>query len=80
MQKEVWRSLSSLSSLNLPWFVAGDFNAILSSNEHRGGSFHYYAAKFNGFKDFLSRNQLLDLGFLGPSFTWCNGQQGMARR
>ena len=30
--------------------------------------------------DFISDNSLLDVGFSGPNFSWCNGQRGQARR
>lgn len=79
-QKRLWRSLSCFSALNLPWILTGDFNAILNQNEHFGGSFSYYAPKSTLFSDFISNNGLLDLGFLGSPFTWCNGRSGLACR
>lgn len=55
-----------MSHLDLPWLIIGDFNAIISSDEHRGGSFHNYSHKYNLFADFISRNMLLDIGFSSP--------------
>ncbi|KAK2662858.1 hypothetical protein Ddye_001432 [Dipteronia dyeriana] len=45
----------------------GDFNEIISSSEKRGGS-----CKFsnNGFANWIDRNKLVDLGFIGSKFTW----------
>ncbi|KAJ0967671.1 hypothetical protein J5N97_024588 [Dioscorea zingiberensis] len=80
LQKNLWHDLNSISSLNLPWILMGDFNAILNSEEHRGGCFDHYAAKAKHFTDFISSNQLFDLGFYGTPYTWCNNQSGMARR
>ncbi|KAJ0986430.1 hypothetical protein J5N97_004786 [Dioscorea zingiberensis] len=79
-QRAVWRSLEVFSSLNLPWTLMGDFNAILNDEEHRGGSFDHYSPKSKLFNEFVSGNQLLDLGFSGSPFTWCNNQLGLARR
>lgn len=45
-----------------------------------GGSFAYYSRKSPLFNDFIARNGLLDVGFVGPPFTWCNGQSWFARR
>ncbi|KAJ0987975.1 hypothetical protein J5N97_006331 [Dioscorea zingiberensis] len=71
-QKVLWRDLSHMSSLSLPWVLVGDFNAILSIEEHRGGRFDRYAVKSKLFSEFMSVNHLLDLGFYGTAFTWCN--------
>ncbi|XP_062103427.1 uncharacterized protein LOC133814493 [Humulus lupulus] len=34
---EMWRGLSSLSILNLPWLVVGDFNSVFEFDERVGG-------------------------------------------
>ncbi|KAJ0961508.1 hypothetical protein J5N97_002012 [Dioscorea zingiberensis] len=80
IQKALWKNLSLISMLDLPWILLGDFNAILNTNEHRGGLFVNYSLKSRHFNDFLIQNQLFDLGFYGPPFTWCNNQGGLARR
>lgn len=79
-QKLLWRSLQGFSSLPIPWLLSGDFNAISSREEHRGGNFSHYASKSSFFSDFIFSNNLFDLGFSGSRFTWCNGQEGLARR
>ena len=79
-QHALWKSLSSIALLDLPWLIIGDFNAILLVSEHRGGNSSSYNAKWKLFNEFVSNNFLLDLGFLGPEFTWCNGRGGLARR
>ncbi|KAJ0981709.1 hypothetical protein J5N97_009964 [Dioscorea zingiberensis] len=80
LQNRVWNDLSYMSSLNLPWVLVGDFNAILTTEDHRGGSFDHYSAKSKSFNNFVSNNQLLDLGYHGSPFTWSNNQNGLARR
>lgn len=42
-------------------------NAIKSQDEHKGGSFKYYARKVNMFNDFISYNSLLLLVLFIPS-------------
>ncbi|KAJ0983259.1 hypothetical protein J5N97_011514 [Dioscorea zingiberensis] len=80
VQKSVWCALAGMSSLNLPWILTGDFNAILSTEEHRGGGFDHYSTKSKYFSEFISANQLFDLGYYGSPYTWCNKQNGLARR
>lgn len=62
-----------ISKLDLPWIVLGDFNAISSPSEHKRSNFNYYARKVFSFSKFISNNALLDVSFLGASFSWCNG-------
>ncbi|KAJ0963753.1 hypothetical protein J5N97_028875 [Dioscorea zingiberensis] len=80
IQKALWLELHVLTTLDLPWCLMGDFNAILSPDELRGGLFDYYSAKTKLFSEFVTVNQLFDLGFIGTPFTWCNNQLGLARR
>lgn len=52
-------------------FFTKDFNAILLPQEHMSGNFISYVAKSRTFNDFVTRNNLLYLGFVGPDYTWC---------
>lgn len=76
----MWHELSKLAVLHLPWLIFGDFSAILANHEHKGGTFSYYIHKFQGFLDFVERNNLLELKNSGSHFTWFNNQAGTARR
>ncbi|XP_039145509.1 uncharacterized protein LOC120282722 [Dioscorea cayenensis subsp. rotundata] len=78
-QRLLWKELSGMNSLNLPWVIMGDFNSIISKEEHRGGSNYYYSRKASVFAEFIASNNLLDVNFVGSSYTWCNNQQGLAR-
>ncbi|XP_028784590.1 uncharacterized protein LOC114740585 [Neltuma alba] len=52
--------------------LAGDFNAILSSNERNSNSI----GRTRGcplFQSFTQTNSLVDLGYIGPHFTWRRG-------
>lgn len=78
--KNLWKSLSGLSQLDSPWLLTGDFNDIMFEEEHKGGSFRNYSSKSKAFTTFIQSNNLLDLGFTGSCFTWCNGHDGLTRR
>ncbi|KAJ0975083.1 hypothetical protein J5N97_017048 [Dioscorea zingiberensis] len=80
LQKVLWRDLTGISTLNLPWILTGDFNAILTNEEHRGRGFDHYSIKSKIFNEFVIANHLQDFGFYGSPYTWCNNQQGLARR
>ena len=44
-QRNLWKELAYMSSLNLPWMLVGGFHTILSLWVHRGGSYTYYSYK-----------------------------------
>lgn len=78
-QRLIWHEFSKITILGLPWLVLGDFNSVLSRNEHKSGSFTYYTRKSRYFADFVDQNNLLDLKFTGSSYTWCNNKLSSAR-
>lgn len=69
----MWNELSCIFILNFPYGIIGDFNAICSPTEHRGGSFNYYSHNSTLFNEFISKNALLDMSFSDSKFTWYNG-------
>lgn len=72
----LWHELAKISSLHLPWLIVGDFNSILSRNEHKEGSFAYYDKKARFLLNFIDENNLFDLKFYCSPYTWCNNQHG----
>jgi hypothetical protein len=55
------------------WLCLGDFNEILCDSE----KFEAAARprwQMKNFRDMVDSCHLLDLGFSGPTFTWCNRQ------
>ncbi|XP_038983681.1 uncharacterized protein LOC120111194 [Phoenix dactylifera] len=78
-RRVLWDELTHLLALGLPAVMVGDFNCILEESEKRGGRAFTDSVDRREFRDFLSRNGLVDLGFSGPRFTWCNNQSGRAR-
>ncbi|XP_055814140.1 uncharacterized protein LOC129883523 [Solanum dulcamara] len=73
---ELWDSIEDLStSVDIPWMIRGDFNAITSEDEKFGG----LPVTINEIQDFRGCIQncgISDLGFSGSKFTWWNGQNG----
>jgi hypothetical protein len=56
-----------------PWICCGDFNEVLSQDEHIGPR-DRTEAQICAFQDCLQDCELMDLGFEGPKFTWNNRQ------
>ncbi|XP_038981158.1 uncharacterized protein LOC120110407 [Phoenix dactylifera] len=79
VRRVLWQEIASLTAQGVPTVVVGDFNCILSSGDKRGGAAFMDRADRREFRDFVSRTGLVDLGFSGPHFTWCNNQLGSAR-
>lgn len=74
-----WDLLISLhKQCQIPWVAFGDFNEILSSDEKLGW-LDRYARQMEGFRDCLGNCGLIDMGFVGQGFTWCNGRVGEQR-
>ena len=74
-----WHFLDTLSTqCNLPWVVLGDFNEILFSNEKLGGVV-CEVKQIVAFRECLNRCGLVDLGFIGQKYTWCNERFGGER-
>ncbi|KAK3221989.1 hypothetical protein Dsin_009014 [Dipteronia sinensis] len=71
-----WTLLRRLKSMSChPWVCAGDFNEILEDSEKVGGN---QRPRFliENFRTALDDCSLQDIGFTGPSFTWCNKKEG----
>jgi hypothetical protein len=70
-----WDSLSDVGYVGVSWLCIGDFNHILDSSEKLGG--RPYASSSNcPFRSFMNSADMVDLGFTGNLFTWCNNRQG----
>ena len=55
-----------------PWFMGGDFNSILYAEEKHGGS-QLGTGICPSFNSWFHANQMIDLPFNGPRFTWARG-------
>jgi hypothetical protein len=73
---ESWTLLRHLRSLCTgAWMCVGDFNEIVEHREKWGGT-RRRDGQMEQFRAALEDCGLSDLGFLGPKFTWTNGQYG----
>ncbi|KAM1011440.1 hypothetical protein FF1_046643 [Malus domestica] len=59
----------TLRPTDAPWICARDFNEILSADKKSGGR-HWHRTGTPILQSFLNNIELLDLGFVGPKFTW----------
>ncbi|KAH9770621.1 reverse transcriptase domain-containing protein [Citrus sinensis] len=60
-----------------PWIVGGDFNSIQYANEKCGGS-QSNTGICHIFNSWFHSNNIVDLKFSGPQFTWSRG--GLSKR
>ncbi|XP_072067035.1 uncharacterized protein [Arachis hypogaea] len=67
--------LNQLEGMEDPYMVIGDFNDIMAHDEKDGGRMKLVASIEN-FNNFINAAGLIDLGYEGSKFTWCNKQFG----
>lgn len=73
LRRRLWTELSKFSaSVDRAWLLTGDFNAFFFTHEKARGSLKG-SRPCTFFQEFVNDYQLLDLGFLGPRFTWKRG-------
>lgn len=76
---ENWDALRRLKgNIQLAWLCVGDFNEIVDQFEKGGGEMKQ-SRNICNFQKLISDLQLVDVGFHGPRFTWCNKIQGEGR-
>ena len=69
-RSEAWSKLRSLNArMNIPWICGGDFNEIVRQEEKWGGAPRDHN-QMQLFRDVIDECQFMDLGFVGPKFTW----------
>lgn len=70
----MWNDLLKLGSATTePWLLASDFNATINRDDRKGGALRRQGG-CKVFKEFIRKSGLLDLGFIGPRFTWQRGR------
>ncbi|KAI0496288.1 hypothetical protein KFK09_022602 [Dendrobium nobile] len=57
----------------------GDFNCLLAKEEKKGGRRFNMSSGPKDMKSFLISNNLYELKFMGPMFTWSNNKKGLDR-
>ncbi|KAF4365142.1 hypothetical protein F8388_011072 [Cannabis sativa] len=72
LRSQFWCLLERLADgYSGPWFGGGDFNEIHFSYEKSGGSVRAQSL-MDGFRNALAKCGLVDMGYEGAHFTWCN--------
>ena len=68
----LWENLAKVTELhNLLWIMAGDFNEpLVEEDKFRGRGISVNRSL--AFEDCNDRCSMVDMGFLGPRFTWTN--------
>ena len=73
IRRELWDHLNHLAIIiNDFWIVGGDFNSILFQGEKIGGS-SMASGVCKNFSNWFHKNELHDLQFKGPRYTWSRG-------
>lgn len=71
-----WNMLCMLNSKpKLPWSCFGDFNELLEVNGKKGGVPRAHNL-MQSIRDILDQCGFVDLGFIGPDYTWYGRQWG----
>ncbi|XP_060200547.1 uncharacterized protein LOC132628799 [Lycium barbarum] len=69
---DLWSSLENLNRIiNQPWCIGGDFNVILHPEEKIGGLPHRNAESYDFF-ECMDSCGMMDIGYIGSNYTWCN--------
>lgn len=67
----LWNETSNLIQ-DILILAVGNFNCIDIPQEKRGGKPYFDMIEIREFWELLQLNGLLDFGFIGPIFVWCN--------
>ncbi|XP_009772930.1 uncharacterized protein [Nicotiana sylvestris] len=60
--------------VDVPWCVRGDFNIIMDPNEKLGGKPHRMYRTLE-FQTCINNCGLIDIGYNGSNYTWCNNRR-----
>ena len=71
LRKPLWDSMLKWSATVHPWCILGDFNVISSAQEKLGGR-EYNIRKSLEFINIIDSCGLIDMGYNGQPYTWCN--------
>ncbi|XP_028547939.1 uncharacterized protein LOC110093766 [Dendrobium catenatum] len=78
-RRSLWSTLENYLSDEDPFIIGGDFNCILSKEDKRDGKRFYLSKGSKDLNNFMINNDFHDIGFVGPSYTWCNNKKGNSR-
>lgn len=74
VREKLWRDLrGGLLNLQDAWVAVGDFNAVTKSNEVSNPT-TFNQRRCKGINEWMFEENLVDLGYTGPIFTWMRGK------
>ena len=74
----LWNNVNKAADLHsMPWVLAGDFNEPLLEDDKFGGRAVSISRSLL-LKECLDKCNMIDIGFLGPWFTWTNKREVQA--
>ncbi|XP_027152134.1 uncharacterized protein LOC113752202 [Coffea eugenioides] len=77
-RENLWNALLGDKPDFNPWFLIGDFNVVINTEEKRGG-LPFRPSEGSEFLNFMTMAGVCDAGFSGSRYTWCNNRSGTAR-
>ena len=78
LRRPLCERLYRISNIYSPWCTIGDFNVITSTDKKHGG-IPYNMNKSLEFIDIIEACGIMDIGYSGQHYTWCNQRSGEAR-
>ncbi|XP_038687586.1 uncharacterized protein LOC119986972 [Tripterygium wilfordii] len=73
LRKLLWRDLNKeVLEIRGSWIVVGDFNSVISRDEVSSTN-RTTMNRCSGFADWIFDQELIDMGFSGPIYTWTRG-------
>ena len=61
-----------MMNMSLPWLLAGDWNATITSEDRKGGA-RGTRPSSSSFQNFVQMKGLIDFGYVGTNSTWRRG-------
>lgn len=76
LKEDFWTNLSQVGErFGGPLVILGDYNIVLDQSEKQRGRL-VGSSSTNGMYQMVLTHGLVDSGYVGSSFTWCNGSRG----
>ncbi|XP_075085213.1 uncharacterized protein LOC142168437 [Nicotiana tabacum] len=78
-RQDLWDSIEKMNMrVDCPWYIEGDLNVIWDSSDKLGRK-HHKAYKSLDFINCLNNCGMVNIGYVGSTFTWCNNRRPKKR-
>ncbi|XP_020694470.1 uncharacterized protein LOC110108248 [Dendrobium catenatum] len=78
-RRELWELLEFYNVEDFPMVIGGDFNCLTSKEDKRGGKKFCFSQGAREMYSFISNNDLHEVNFIGPRYTWFNNKSRGSR-